>query len=44
MPIRGTLSVKKAKNLLDFTPEFSIDVGYLKYINWYKSFWKSLKV
>ena len=44
MPIRGTLSVKKAKNLLDFIPEFSIDVGYLKYINWYKSFWKSLKV
>ena len=44
MPIRGTLSVKKAKNLLNFIPEFSIDTGYLKYINWYKNFWKNLEV
>lgn len=44
MPIRGTLSVKKAKSLLNFTPEYSIDMGYLKYINWYKDFWKNLKV
>ena len=44
MPIRGTLSIKKAKNLLNFSPKFSIEEGYLRYINWYKNFWENLKV
>ena len=39
MPKRGTLSVRKAKELLNFKPKFSIEVGYKKYINWYKNFW-----
>ena len=42
MPKRGTLSVKKAKNLLKFSPKFSIDQGYLKYISWYRDFWKNI--
>ena len=28
MPKRGTLSVRKAKELLNFKPKFSIEVGY----------------
>ena len=39
MPKRGTLSVRKAKELLNFKTKFSIEVGYKKYINWYKIFW-----
>jgi len=41
-PDRGTLNVDKARNLLGYNPQNSIDVGYPKYINWYKSFWKKL--
>ena len=36
MPIRGTLSTKKAKKLLDFEPMWPIEKGYVEYINWYK--------
>jgi nucleoside-diphosphate-sugar epimerase len=42
-PDRGTLNVDKARDLLGYQPENSIDVGYPKYINWYKSFWDSMK-
>ena len=41
MPARGTLNNNKAKKLLDFEPNFTIEDGYLKYINWYKNFWKN---
>jgi nucleoside-diphosphate-sugar epimerase len=41
-PDRGTLSVDKARDLLGYQPKNSIDVGYPKYINWYKAFWKKL--
>ena len=44
MPIRGTLSIDKAKKLINFSPKYSIDVGYIKYINWYRSFWNELRV
>jgi len=43
MPKRGTLFNHKAKKLLNFEPKFSIDEGYIKYVNWYKNFWKSIK-
>ena len=36
MPFRGTLSVKKAQRLLGYTPKNSIEVGFPKYIKWYK--------
>lgn len=42
MPERGTLSVDKAKNLINYNPTFSIDKGYTKYISWYKNFWKKI--
>lgn len=37
MPLRGTLSVEKAKSLLGYQPKFSIEKGFQKYIDWYKS-------
>ena len=43
-PDRGTLSVDKAKNLLGYEPKNSLDIGYPKYIKWYKKFWKSLSI
>ena len=43
-PDRGTLSVAKAKNLLGYEPKNSLDIGYPKYIKWYKKFWKSLSI
>ncbi|MEM7013751.1 MAG: NAD(P)-dependent oxidoreductase, partial [Verrucomicrobiota bacterium] len=40
-PDRGTLSVKKAKELLGYQPEFPLEKGYVDYINWYKEFYES---
>lgn len=42
MPERGTLDVSKAKKLLDFAPKNPIELGYQKYINWYKNFFNKL--
>ncbi len=36
MPDRGTLSVEKAKKLIGYNPQNPVDVGYVKYIKWYK--------
>nr|WP_319375384.1 NAD(P)-dependent oxidoreductase [uncultured Methanoregula sp.] len=36
MPFRGTLSVNKAKKLIGYSPKNPIDVGFPKYIQWYK--------
>lgn len=41
-PDRGTLSVNKARDLLGYQPQNPINIGYPKYIHWYKSFWDSL--
>ena len=35
MAIRGTLSIKKAKQLLNYRPKYSIDRGFAKYYLWY---------
>lgn len=43
MPKRGTLSNKKIFKLLNFKPKFPIEEGYLRYIRWYKNFWKKFK-
>ena len=40
MPERGTLSTEKAKKLINFEAKNSIENGYIKYISWYKKFWK----
>ncbi|WP_204106221.1 MULTISPECIES: NAD(P)-dependent oxidoreductase [Spirulina sp. CCY15215] len=37
MPFRGTLSVDKAKKLLGYAPKNPIEVGFPKYIGWYKN-------
>ena len=36
VPERGTLDISKAKNLLNYEPENPLDVGYIKYIDWYR--------
>jgi nucleoside-diphosphate-sugar epimerase len=36
MPERGTLSVDKAKKMLGYDPQFPLEKGFVKYINWYK--------
>ena len=38
VPERGTLDISKAKKLLNYSPSYSIDNGYKKYIHWYKKF------
>jgi len=43
MPERGTLNVDKAKKLIGYNPKNPIEVGYVKYISWYKNFWQNLK-
>jgi len=40
MPDRGTLSVDKARSILGYEPSWSLDVGYPKYIEWYKDLFK----
>ncbi len=39
MPKRGTLSISKAKKLLNYKPRWPINKGYQKYISWYKGFY-----
>ncbi|MBI4662342.1 MAG: NAD(P)-dependent oxidoreductase [Verrucomicrobia bacterium] len=36
MPFRGTLSIKKARELLGFAPQYPIEIGFTNYIHWYK--------
>ena len=43
IPDRGTLNVDKARILLGYIPQNPIEIGYSKYIQWYKKFWGSLK-
>lgn len=35
MPKRGTLSVEKATRLLGYVPQFPLEKGFVKYIDWY---------
>jgi nucleoside-diphosphate-sugar epimerase len=36
-PDRGTLSVAKARDLIDYEPQFPIDKGLPRYIHWYRT-------
>jgi nucleoside-diphosphate-sugar epimerase len=36
MPERGTLSVDKARRLLGYEPQFPLEKGFVRYIEWYK--------
>jgi nucleoside-diphosphate-sugar epimerase len=50
MPFRGTLSVKKLDELIGYKPTNPIEIGFPKYIKWYKEldpsgkFWMDIKV
>ncbi len=35
MPVRGTLSVEKARRLLGYQPAYPLEVGFSRYIDWY---------
>lgn len=41
MPERGTLSIDKAKSLIGYNPTNPVDIGYVKYIEWYKEFFRN---
>ena len=38
-PIRGTLSTDRAQEILGFQPDFPLEVGYLRYCEWYAEQW-----
>lgn len=38
MPERGTLDIGKARSLLGYEPKYPIEKGFVKYIQWYKTF------
>tara|TARA_X000000950_G_C13862618_1_gene639357 strand:- start:260 stop:1258 length:999 start_codon:yes stop_codon:yes gene_type:complete len=42
MPERGTLDISKAKDLIGYSPKNSLEIGYQKYIDWYKEFHSKL--
>ena len=35
-PTRGTLNIRKAQQMLDYSPQHPLEVGFPKYVNWYK--------
>lgn len=40
-PDRGTLSVDKARRLIGYEPEWPLEKGFVKYIDWYKGLAKA---
>jgi len=36
MPERGTLSIEKARRLLGYEPQWPLEKGFVRYIDWYK--------
>jgi nucleoside-diphosphate-sugar epimerase len=42
-PDRGTLSVEKARQLMGYAPEFPLEVGYRKYIRWYREHYRAFE-
>lgn len=42
MPDRGTLSVDKARRLLGYKPQYPLEKGLVKYIEWYKGLFDSM--
>lgn len=39
-PIRGTLSTERAKEHLNFVPQWPLEVGYKRYCEWYVDQWE----
>jgi nucleoside-diphosphate-sugar epimerase len=44
MPSRGTLCMEKAKRLLGFEPQFPLEKGFPRYIQWYKNLFSSNRI
>ena len=42
-PIRGTLSVDRAREVLGFDPQWGLEDGYLQYCRWYAEQWERAK-
>jgi nucleoside-diphosphate-sugar epimerase len=42
MPERGTLSVDKARRLIGYEPQFPLEKGFVRYIDWYKGLAKRM--
>ncbi len=42
-PVRGTLSVERARNVLGFEPQWPLETGYRKYCEWYIDRWNRVK-
>ena len=40
MPLRGTLDTSKAKKLINYESGWPLEIGYPKYIDWYKNIYK----
>lgn len=40
MPVRGKLSIEKAKRLINYEPKWDLEKGYINYIKWYKDIFK----
>jgi len=36
MPKRGTLSIDKARKMIGYNPQYPLEIGFVKYIEWYK--------
>lgn len=36
MPRRGTLCIQKARELIGYQPQFPLETGFERYVNWYK--------
>ena len=44
MPLRGTLSIEKAKMILGYNPSWNLEKGFNEYIKWYKSLYQKYKM
>ena len=42
-PVRGTLSTQRAQDELNFFPEWTLEVGYRRYCEWYVDQWERAK-
>lgn len=40
IPDRGTLSVEKAKKTIGYDPQYPLEKGFERYVNWYKELFK----
>ena len=42
MPSRGTLSVQKAREMIGYQPEYPLEKGFVKYIEWYNELFNQI--